>query len=190
MDTLGELFSSRIRASVLAFLVAREESRFSLTELSRALGLSVSSIQHECYKLERLGVLKGRREGASRRYWLDREQPFVPVLMWLVITVIGQPQVLRYALHGIDGLEGAVLARDGAVPTLTLIGNLGLDELATVQERATKILDVPESSLNVAFYDPATWQRYVSQQHPTVAALKSAQPEILAGADDMLKELL
>jgi 16S rRNA C967 or C1407 C5-methylase (RsmB/RsmF family) len=76
------------------------------------------------------------------------------------------------------------------MPTLTLIGNLGLDELATVQERATKILDVPESSLNVAFYDPATWQRYVSQQHPTVAALQSAQPEILAGADDMLKGLL
>ncbi len=190
METLGELFSSRIRASVLAYLVAREEARFSLTELSRALGLSVSSIQHECYKLERLGVLKGRREGASRRYWLDREQPFVPVLMWLVITIIGQPQVLRYALHGIDGLEGAVLTRDDDVSTLTLVGNLGLDELATVQERAMKILDVPESSLNVAFYDPATWQQYVSQQHPTVVALKSAQPEILAGADDMLKDLL
>ena len=126
MDTLGELFSSRIRASVLAYLVAREEARFSLTELSRALGLSVSSIQHECYKLERLGVLKGRREGASRRYWLDREVDFVPVLMWLVITVIGQTQVLSLALHGIEGLEGAVLTRDGDKPTITLIGNLGL----------------------------------------------------------------
>ncbi len=188
MDTLGELFSSRIRASVLAYLVAREESRFSLTELSRALDLSVSSIQHECYKLERLGVLKGRREGASRRYWLDRDQQFVPVLMWLVITVIGQPTVLSYALHGIDGLEGALLTTNGETPTLTLIGNLGLDELATVQERATKILEVPESALNVAFYDPSTWADYVDQQHPTVVALRAAQPEILAGTDVLLKE--
>ena len=187
MDTLGELFSSRIRASVLAYLVAREEARFSLTELSRALELSVSSIQHECYKLERLGVLKGRREGASRRYWLDREQPFVPVLMWLVITVIGQAQVLGYALHGIDGLEGALLTHDGDLPTLTLIGDLGLDDLATVQDRVSKILDVPESALKVAFYDPATWQGYVSQHHPTVTALRSAHPEILVGAHDMLK---
>src|SRR5690606_12622417 len=98
------------------------------------------------YKLERLGVLKGRREGASRRYWLDREQPFVPVLMWLVISVIGQPQVLGYALHGIDGLEGALLTRDGETPTITLIGELGLDELAMVQDRVSKILDVPDSS--------------------------------------------
>lgn len=185
---MGELFSSRIRASVLAYLVAREEARFSLTELSRALDLSVSSIQHECYKLERLGVLKGRREGASRRYWLDREQAFVPVLMWLVITVVGQPTVLSYALHGIDGLEGALLSHTNGSPTLTLIGNLGLEELATVQDRATKILDVPESSLNVAFYDPATWAGYVEQQHPTVEALRSAQPTILAGSDALLQE--
>jgi DNA-binding Lrp family transcriptional regulator len=189
MDTLGELFSSRIRASVLAYLVAREEARFSLTELSRALDLSVSSIQHECYKLERLGVLKGRREGASRRYWLDRDQPFVPVLMWLVVTIIGQPQVLGYALHGIDGLEGALLTTDGNMPTLTLIGELGLDELATVQDRVSKILDVPESALNVAFYDLATWQSYIAQQHPSIAAIRSARPEILAGATDMFKGL-
>lgn len=188
MDTLGELFSSRIRASVLAYLVAREEARFSLTELSRALDLSVSSIQHECYKLERLGVLKGRREGASRRYWLDREQPFVPVLMWLVITVVGQPTVLGYALQGIDGLEGALLTNTNDSATLTLIGNLGLDELSTVQERVSKILDVPDSALNVAFYNPSTWAEYVAQQHPTVVALRSAQPEILAGTDALLKE--
>lgn len=187
MDTLGEIFSSRIRASVLAYLVAREEARFSLTELSRALDLSVSSIQHECYKLERLGVLKGRREGASRRYWLDREVPFVPVLMWLVITVIGQPQVLSYALQGIDGLEGALLTTSDDAPSLTLIGQLGLDELATVQERASKILDVPDSALKVAFYDPTTWASYVSQQHPDVAALRSAKPVILAGTDALLK---
>jgi len=188
MDTLGELFSSRIRASVLAYLVAREEARFSLTELSRALGLSVSSIQHECYKLERLGVLKGRREGASRRYWLDRDEPFVPVLMWLVMTVIGQPQVLSYALQGIEGLEGALLTTIDGAPSLTLIGELGLEELATVQERASKILDIPDSALNVAFYDPATWTDYVARQHPTVAAVRSAQPVILAGTDALLKE--
>lgn len=184
MDTLGELFSSRIRASVLAYMVAREEARFSLTELSRALDLSVSSIQHECYKLERLGVLKGRREGASRRYWLDREQPFVPVLMWLVISVIGQAQVLRYALQEIDGLDGALL---GADSSLTLIGSLGLDDLATVQDRVATILDIPASALTVAFYDPATWASHVTNAHPDVAALRAGQPEILVGTDALLK---
>lgn len=183
MDTLGELFSSRIRASVLAYLVAREEARFSLTELSRALDLSVSSVQHECYKLERLGVLKGRREGASRRYWLDREQPFVPVLMWLVITVVGQNQVLGYALQDIEGLTGAVLSTGG----LTLVGDLGLDQLAIVQERAEKILDT--ANLNVAFYDPATWQTYAAEHHHTIRDLQSASPEVLLETGSVFKDL-
>lgn len=187
LDTLGELFSSRIRASVLTYLVAREDARFSLTELSRALGISVSSVQHECYKLERLGVLKGRREGASRRYWLDRDLPFVPVLMWLVISVAGQSTVLGYALQDIEGLESAVLG-DG--PTLTLIGNLGLEQLATVHERAAKLLDIPQSQLNVAFYDPATWAEYVSSNHAAVQAIRAASPIVLIGDPSLTKEVL
>ncbi len=188
LDTLGELFSSRIRASVLAYLVAREEARFSLTELSRALNLSVSSVQHECYKLERLGVLKGRREGASRRYWLDRDQEFVPVLMWLVVPVVGSAQVLAYALQDISGLQAALIT-NGDQPALTLIGDLGLDDLANVQERAEKILDVPAASLAVAFYDPLTWQQYRETHHPSIAALQSTGFEVLLDTGTMLKDL-
>lgn len=184
LDTLGELFSSRIRASVLAYLVAREEARFSLTELSRALDLSVSSVQHECYKLERLGVLKGRREGASRRYWLDREQPFVPVLMWLVITVVGQNQVLGYALQDIDGLHGAAISYRDEAPTLILVGTIGLDQLAIAQQRSEKILDLPTSSLNVAFYDPATWS---ADRHATIRGLDA--PQVLVDHERVFKDL-
>ena len=186
METLGELFSSRIRANVLSYLVAREDARFSLTELSRALDISVSSVQHECYKLERLGVLKGRREGASRRYWLDREQPFVPVLMWLVMTVAGSSQILGYALQDIEGLEGAILS-DG--PTITLIGNLGLEHIALVQERAAKILDVPQSALNIAFYNPETWASYLEKGHTTVDHVRNANPEVLLGGATMMKDV-
>lgn len=189
MERLGELFSSRIRASVLVYLVAREDARFSLTELSRALNLSVSSVQHECYKLERLGVLKGRREGASRRYWLDRDQAFVPVLMWTVISVVGAHQILAFALQDIEGLQGAAVGYNGTTPSLTLIGDLGLDQLAIVQERTEKILDVPESSLNVAFYDPETWQSYVADQHPAIRDLRTASPEVLVGNEDAFKDL-
>ena len=61
LSLLGEVFSSKVRASLLAWIVPRLDTRFSLTELSRELGMPISSLQHECYKLERLGVLKGRR---------------------------------------------------------------------------------------------------------------------------------
>ena len=43
-EQLAELFSSRVRAVVLALLLSRPHLRFSLTDLSRRLGLPVSSL--------------------------------------------------------------------------------------------------------------------------------------------------
>jgi DNA-binding transcriptional ArsR family regulator len=180
LEILSELLSSKVRAGVLGFMVAREEARFSLTELSRALGLSISSVQHECYKLERLGVLKGRREGASRRYWLDRETSFVPVLMWLVVSVIGQEQILRFALTDIEGLEGALLTK-APKPSVTLIGEVGLEAFATVQERVGKILEVAPSDVDVAFYGSDTWQEHLASGDSAVERIRSASPMVLMG---------
>ena len=70
-DFLSELFASRVRAAVLGHVVPRPQRGFSLTELSRLLGLPISSLQHECYKLERIGILISHRAGASRRYSIN-----------------------------------------------------------------------------------------------------------------------
>lgn len=185
-ELLAELLSSKVRAAVLGFMVAREESRFSLTELSRSLDLSISSVQHECYKLERLGVLKGRREGASRRYWLDRDTPFVPVLMWLVLSVVGKEQVLRYSLTDIDGLEGALLSTSTARPAVTLIGDVGLEAFATVQERVAKILEVQPADIDVAFYGSASWQDHLASGDAAVERIRTAEPMVLLGDERLL----
>lgn len=185
-ELLAELLSSKVRAAVLGFMVAREESRFSLTELSRSLDLSISSVQHECYKLERLGVLKGRREGASRRYWLDRDTPFVPVLMWLVLNVVGREQLLRYSLTDIEGLDGAVLSTATAGSAVTLIGDVGLEAFATVQERVSKILEVEPAAVDVAFYSSASWQEHLATGDAAVERIRTANPVVLVGDERLV----
>jgi hypothetical protein len=47
-EPLAELFSSKVRASVLALMLPRPHLAFSLTDLSRRLDIPVSSAQHEC----------------------------------------------------------------------------------------------------------------------------------------------
>jgi len=185
-DLLAELLSSKVRAAVLGFMVAREEARFSLTELSRALGLSISSIQHECYKLERLGVLRGRREGASRRYWLDRETPFVSVLMWLVVSVIGEEQLLRYALTDIEGLEGALLSTASGKPSVTLVGDVGLEAIAAVQERVAKFLEVQPADVDVAFYSASAWRERLAGGDTAVGRIRAASPMVIVGDERLL----
>lgn len=179
-DTLVELLSSRVRAAVLGLFVARPGERFSLTELSRALGLSISSVQHECYKLERLQVLKGRREGVSRRYWLDHETSFVPPLVDLVTAVLGREQLLGHALREIEGVRGALLV-PGDEPQLVLVGDLGLEELETVQERAGELLGIDPDTIDLAFYGTESWREHRAGNSSLISDLRERDPLILVG---------
>jgi len=140
----------------------------------------ISSVQHECYKLERLKVLRGRREGVSRRYWLDRETPFVRELIDLVLAVAGREQLLTYAMLDFDGLHGALLTVD-TTPSLVLVGELGLEELEAAQERTAAIFDVSVTAVDLAFFRPAEWQEHCASDHPVVERLRNADVTIVAG---------
>lgn len=179
-DILTGMLSSRVRAAVLGFLIAREEERFSLTELAYALDLSISSVQHECYKLEGLRVLKGRREGASRRYRLDRETPFVPALIEFVRAVLGRERLLVHVLVDVEGLYGALLTMAPA-PQMILIGDLGLEELEIVQDRAAATLGVDAETLDLAFYDSAAWNEHRAHDSSLITGLRSRNPVLLLG---------
>lgn len=162
MTTLGEVLSSKVRATLLAWSTARLETRFSLTELSQATGVAISSLQHECYKLERLGVLDGRREGASRRYAVDLQHPLSRPLVNLVVATLGLQRVLADALGDLGTLEEAFLAGPGpdgkpAGLTLVMIGELGLEGLGMAQERVALLLATEPERIELAYFSPDDW---------------------------------
>ena len=187
---LTELFSSRVRALLLAFLVSRHGQGYSLTELSRELDVPISSLQHECYKLERLGLLQGRKEGASRRYRLVRDARSDPVIH-LVETTLGQSIRLVDALDDLASLDGALLVGDlassSASPQLILIGELDLEQVQIAQERVAAVLAVPRDQLDIAFFRHEEWQAYRATGHPHVERLRD-QPvlQIVGSADGLL----
>jgi DNA-binding transcriptional ArsR family regulator len=180
IDVLGGIFSSQVRADVLSWMFSRRDVAASLTELSRALGLAVSSVQHEVYKLERLGILRGRREGSSRRYRLTLEFPLTRALEHLVITAIGLNAAVSSALRDTNGLDWAILAatsadgRDGA--TLVLVGDLDLSDLADLQERIAGILAIPPEQLSMSFFSGELWRQHRIDGHPLVERLKHLTP--------------
>jgi DNA-binding transcriptional ArsR family regulator len=174
-DILAEILSSRVRAAVLTFFVARSDDAFSLTELARALSLPVSSLQHECYKLERLGVLRGRREGGSRRYRLQREAPLTEPLARLVIAARGTAGLLAAALVDVPGLERAFLVqREGTGAALVGIGDVPLDQLDAAQTRVAALLGRPPDEIGLAFYQPDDWRRRQAEGNPQVRRLLAA----------------
>lgn len=193
-EILAELFSSKVRAAVLGQMLPRAHLGFSLTELSRILDLPISSLQHECYKLERIGVIKGRREGNSRRYRVDPSCVVLRELTALVVKGIGQDAALRAALEDIPGLESAFIARQlpldlqseaefaspGPIP-LVLIGEISLEAIDAAQARVANLLGLPISRIESVFYLPHDWRLRLEQRSQYAVWLVSGPRTDLLG---------
>lgn len=193
-EILAELFSSKVRAVVLGQMLPRAHVGFSLTELSRLLGLPISSLQHECYKLERIGVIKGKREGNSRRYRVNPACPVLRELTALVTKGIGEAETLRAALEDIPGLDAAFLARSlplddpvggeihSASPIpLVLIGEVSLEAVDDAQARVASLLDLPVNRIEAVFYLPSDWRHRLDQQSQYAVWLMSGPRTDLLG---------
>ena len=177
-DLLAELFSSKVRAAVLGMLLPRPHLWFSLTELSRSLGLPVSSLQHECYKLVRVGLLHDQRSGNVRRYAPDPAFPLLKPLTALVLAAMPLSESLPAAAEGMDGIEQAWLTGEpdarSARPFLVVVGNLELEELDGLFERArAAVAAVGTDDIELAYYPSTEWARRLVTHDPFVALLQA-----------------
>ena len=176
-DLLAQLFSSRVRAAVLRHLLPQPHRGFSLTDLSHALGLPISSLQHECYKLERIGVLASQREGNARLYSPDPACPILVPLTALVATAPGPEVALRAAVADVPGLETAFLSGDvpprhDADPIrLVLVGEIPLEDLDGALGRVAAALALEPDRIEFAFFRPDDWRDRLAQGNPYVAEL-------------------
>lgn len=181
--TLADLLSSRNRALVLAWVTARLETPFSLTELARALDVPVSSVQHECYKLERLGLLASRREGNSRRYQVVLDHPLARPLIALVVATLGLEPVLREAVSETGTIAAAVIA--GPAPeddarhlTLAMVGHVSLEGLVQAQQRVALVLGRPVDDVEIAYVQEADW----SPEHDLLDAMTDRPLQSVVGS--------
>jgi hypothetical protein len=167
LEPLAELFSSRVRAAVLAVVLPRPHLAFSLTDLSRRLGLPVSSVQHECYKLARLGVLRDERAGNARLYRPNTDWPLVQPLTTLVVRALPLQEALRAAIERVPGIDAAWLAGTTAgdrEPTyLVVVGNLQIEDIDGVFDRARVALTADtDGGVELAYFRPGDWASRVT----------------------------
>jgi hypothetical protein len=195
-DLLTELFSSRVRAVVLGYLLPRPHLGFSLTDLSRALGLPISSLQHECYKLERIGVLTGQRRGNAYLYRPEATCRMIRPLTRLVVAGIGEEAALRATLDGVPGLDvcflGGTLLGDQFSPRsplpLVLIGDISLEALDATHERAALLLGLPLDAVEPVYYPPEDWRSRRRGQSAYVNALLNGPRTDLVGSAESLTQ--
>ncbi len=177
-DLLAELFSSKVRAAVLGMLLPRPHCWFSLTELSRSLGLPVSSLQHECYKLARVGLLHDQRTGNVRRYAPDPAFSLLKPLTALVLAAVPLAESLPAAAEGMPAIEQGWLTSEpkarNARPFLVVIGNLSIEDLDALFERArAATAAVGTGDIELAYYPSTEWARRLASHDPFVTSLQT-----------------
>ena len=186
-EPLAELFSSRVRAAVLGLVLARPHLRFSLTELSRRLGLPVSSLQHECYKLTRLGLLRDERVGNARLYGPDAAWPLLEPLTALTVRAVPLEEALCGAVEEVPGIDGAWVSGDlGSSQTpvyVVVVGSVGVEELDGVFARCRVVLDpiAGASRIELAYFRPADWEARLARVDPFATALREGDRIELRG---------
>ena len=180
-ELLAELFSSRVRSAVLALLLPRPHLAFSLTDMSRRLGLPVSSLQHECYKLTRLGLLRDERRGNARLYAPDAAWPLLESLTALVVRALPVETVLSAAIERIEGLTAVWLAGGLHSPKdsvyLVVIGSVDVETLDGIFARVRIAVAPAEtgSRLELAYFRPADWSRRFATRDGFAASLAAGE---------------
>jgi predicted nucleotidyltransferase len=159
------LLRSRLQAELLTLVLLTPGREWTLTDLARRVGGSVSSAQREMIRAEQAGVVRSRRVGNARLV-SAADSPLTGPLAELLLRSFGPRQVLAEALGKLDGVEAAYLfgswaaryeGQEGRAPAdldVLVIGRPDRDELDDAAQRAGARL---AREVNVTVRTPEWW---------------------------------
>ncbi|GBD99021.1 hypothetical protein BMS3Abin07_01052 [bacterium BMS3Abin07] len=96
---LKKLFSSSIRADVLALLLTSPKEKFYVREVARLLRKNPSGVKRELDNLQNLGVLTSERVANLKYFRANKKSPLYPDLKKLITKSLGLPGVIKAVLR-------------------------------------------------------------------------------------------
>lgn len=148
---LTNLFSSRVRAKVLAAFFLSPGERHNASKLSQKLGENYSAVWKELVRLEGLGILSSDPRGISKEYQVNEGCPITPELRSIVLKTEGIGKVIKEMLQKMDRVKeafiyGSFASREADASSdidLMIIGEIDLEQLGSVISRLEKELNRP-----------------------------------------------
>lgn len=99
---LKSLFSSSIRADVLALLLNSPEEKFYVREIARLLRKNPSGVKRELDKLEEMGLVISEKVANLKYFHADKNSPLFSELKDLIAKSLGLPGALKSLLRAND----------------------------------------------------------------------------------------
>lgn len=123
-EILNGLFSSSIRADILALLLNSPDEKFYVREIAKFLRKDPSGVKRELDKLEDLEVLFSERVANLKYFRANINSPLYAELKNLIAKSLGLPGALKSLLRG-NGVTTAFIygayAEGGDAPAVDLI---------------------------------------------------------------------
>ncbi|MCE5312428.1 MAG: winged helix-turn-helix domain-containing protein [Nitrospiraceae bacterium] len=121
---LKGLFSSSIRADVLALLLNSPEEKFYVREIAKLLRKNPSGVKRELDKLEEMGLVVSERVANLRYFQASKASPLFSELKDLIAKSLGLPGALKSLLR-VNNIKTAFIygpyAEDEKTPTVDLV---------------------------------------------------------------------
>lgn len=96
---LRSLFSSTIRADVLALLLNSPEERFYVREAAKLLRKNPSGVKRELDKLEEMGIVFSEKVANLKYFQANKNSPLFSELKDLIAKSLGLPGALKSLLR-------------------------------------------------------------------------------------------
>ena len=97
-ETLKSLFSSAIRAEVLALLLSNPDEKFYVREISTLLRKNPSGVKRELDNLEKMGILSSKKVANLKYFQAEKKSPLFSELKSLIAKSLGIPGALKSLL--------------------------------------------------------------------------------------------
>lgn len=121
---LKSLFSSSIRADVLALLLNSPEEKFYVREIAKLLRKNPSGVKRELDKLEEMGLVISEKVANLKYFHANKNSPLFSELKDLIAKSLGLPGALKSLLRAND-IKSAFIygpyAEGEDTPTVDLI---------------------------------------------------------------------
>jgi DNA-binding transcriptional regulator YhcF (GntR family) len=150
-DTLKSLFSSAIRADVLALLLNNPEEKFYMREIATLLRKNPSGVKRELDNLEKMGILTSKKVANLKYFQAEKKSPLFTELKSLIAKSLGIPGALKTLLKT-TGVKLAFIYgpftenEEADKVDLLIVGpaSVALDGIRDIEERFSKKISVTQ----------------------------------------------
>ena len=180
-DTLKSLFSSAIRADLLALLLNNPEEKFYVREIATLLRKNPSGVKRELDNLEKMGIVASKKVANLKYFQAEKKSPLFSELKSLIAKSLGASGALKAALKN-SGAKIAFIfgpyteSEDTATVDLFIVGrpSLGAEVLKDIEEKFGK-------KINTVIMDENEFKEKKDNADPELERLLSGDKILLTG---------